>query len=224
MCGRYSYFGPLDILKESIQIDFIDDEPTPNYNIAPTQSVPAVLKDQRQTHLRQLHWGLIPFWAKDASIGSRMINARAETISEKPSFRNAFKKRRCLIPANGYFEWTGAKGNKQPYFIATGSGKSFVFAGLWETWTNKSDEITIESCTIITTYASSGISHLHHRMPVILVPEFNNAWLDPALQDAGELIQILKDGATQEFAYHPVSKDVNNVRNNGPDLIKPISL
>lgn len=224
MCGRYSYFGPLDNLKESLQIDDTDKEPTENYNVAPTQDVPAILRDAHQNHLKHLHWGLIPFWAKDPAIGSRMINARAETLSEKPSFKNAFKKRRCLIPANGYYEWTAEKGGKQPYFIATTGGNIFAFAGLWETWKNKDDESTIQSCTIITTDASPQIAHLHNRMPVILTAGFYQNWLDPGLQDFGELQEILRAGKVQEFAFHPVSRDVNSVRNNGPELIREVAV
>jgi putative SOS response-associated peptidase YedK len=222
MCGRYSYFGPFDNLKESFHIDVIDKEPTENFNVAPTQHVPAILRDADQNYLKRLHWGLIPFWAKDPAIGSRMINARAETLAEKPSFKNAFIKRRCLILANGYYEWTAEKGGKQPYFIATTSGNIFAFAGLWETWKNKDDETTIQSCTIITTDASPQIAHLHHRMPVILSAGFYQNWLDPGLQDVGELQEILRVGKVQEFAFHPVSKVVNSVRNNGPKLIRAI--
>jgi len=222
MCGRYSYFGPLSILKESIQIDVIDEEPVENYNVAPSQKVPVVLREKDQLHLRNLHWGLIPFWAKDPKIGSRMINARVETLAEKPSFKNAFKKRRCLVLSNGYYEWTGTKGNKQPYFITTTKEKPFGFAGLWDIWNDKTDETTIQSCTIITTSTCRQIAHLHHRMPVILDTEFHGRWLDPDSQDPDALIEILREGLVKEFMFHRVSTDVNTVRNNGPHLIQEI--
>lgn len=222
MCGRYSYFGPLSILKEGIRIDVVDEEPGEDYNIAPARKVPVVLQENGQNHLRHLNWGLIPFWAKDPKIGSRMINARLETITEKPSFRNAFRKRRCLILSNGYYEWKGTRGNKQPYFITPAREKPFGFAGLWEIWRNKADETAIQSCTIITTGACEQIAHIHHRMPVVLDREFHGKWLDPEFQDPVALEALLREGIVGEFTFHPVSNDVNSARNNGPHLIRPI--
>ena len=201
-----------------------DEEPVENYNIAPTTKVPVVLRINNQNHVRYMHWGLIPFWAKDPKIGSRLINARVETITEKPSFRNAFKKQRCLILANGYYEWQGTKGNKQPYFITTTKEKPFGFAGLWDTWKDKTDGTTIQSCTIITTSACQQIAHLHHRMPIILDTEFHERWLDPGLHDKDELLGILEMGNIEEFRFHPVSKEVNSTRNNYLPLIEPITL
>jgi putative SOS response-associated peptidase YedK len=134
--------------------------------------------------LEKLHWGLVPFWAKDISIGIKLINARAETIASKPSFRNAFKKRRCLIPADGFYEWKGPKGQKQPMLITLPESKPFAFAGLWETWNKKDDQDTIyKSCTIITTEASDSVREIHHRMPAILKPEMYESWLDPLNQN-----------------------------------------
>ena len=161
---------------------------------------------------------------KDISIGSRMINARAETVSSKPSFRNAFKKHRCLIPANGFYEWKGEKGSKQPYYVFTPSVEAFAFAGLWETWTDKkSDEESVyKSCTIITTDASDSIRKLHNRMPVILDPEVYEKWLDVEIQDPKGIENILQDGIIREMKYYPVSTFVNSVKNNDPSCIKPI--
>jgi putative SOS response-associated peptidase YedK len=134
--------------------------------------------------LEKLHWGLVPFWAKDISIGNKLINARAETIASKPSFRNAFKKRRCLIPADGFYEWKGPKGQKLPMLITLPESKPFAFAGLWETWNKKDDQDTIyKSCTIITTEASDSVREIHHRMPAILKPEMYESWLDPLNQN-----------------------------------------
>lgn len=222
MCGRYSYFGPLDILKKSFAIEAIDEEPQPNYNVAPTQRVPAILQEREQTILRHLHWGLIPFWAKDPKIGSRMVNARAETLAIKPSFKNIFKRRRCLILANGYYEWTGPKGDKQPYYITKTSDEPFGFGGLWDTWTDKVTGTTIQSCTIITSEASLSIAHISNRMPVILTPDLYQSWLDPELRDLDELHGILELGKIEQFKFHPVSRDVNSTRNNSPDLVQPI--
>lgn len=221
MCGRYSYFGPLDNLKESIHIDSIDKEPIANYNVAPTQHVPAILHSSGENHLKHLHWGLIPFWAKDPSVGSRMINARIETLTEKPSFKNAFRKRRCLILSNGYYEWSGEKGSKQPYFI-TSPEQPFCFAGLWETWKNKEDETLIHSCTIITAEASQAIAHIHNRMPVILHAGAYRNWLDPGFEEFNDLLDILDKGMARDFSFYPVSRAVNSIRNNGPELSKAI--
>ncbi len=183
-----------------------------------------VLKESDQNHLKHLHWGLIPFWAKDPSIGSRMINARLETLAEKPSFKNAFRKRRGLIPANGYYEWTGKKGEKQPYFITPPSATVFCFAGLWESWKSKDDEtIQIQSCTIITTDASPGIAHIHNRMPVVLTAEYYRLWLDSDNQDVDDLHDILRVGTVRDFTSHPVSTAVNSVRNNGPELVQVVA-
>jgi len=153
-----------------------------------------------------------------------MINARAETVSQKPSFRNAFKKRRCLIPADGFYEWTGEKGKKQPYFVLIHSGEPFAFAGLWESWADKeSDEGSVyKSCTIITTAASESICEIHHRMPVILDPKFHEKWLNVEIQDPKELESVLKDGLIHDMKYYPVSTFVNSVKNNDPNCIKPI--
>jgi putative SOS response-associated peptidase YedK len=172
-----------------------------------------------------MHWGLIPFWAKDTSGASRMINARAETAATKPSFRAAFKKRRCLIPADGFYEWTGEKGRKQPWYLGLPNGQPFAFAGLYEFWKDKqgvdSDRIHT-SVTILTTAASQSVRKIHHRMPVILAPDTYENWLDPGLQDPETVNQMLNAGHVTELDSHPVSKMVNQVRNNSPECIKPI--
>jgi putative SOS response-associated peptidase YedK len=155
-----------------------------------------------------------------------MINARSETLSEKPVFRNAFKKRRCLIPANGYYEWRGEKGNKQPWYITFETGTPFVFAGLWERWIDprSPDSAPLDSCTIVTTEAIASIRHIHDRMPLIPAPEHYESWLDPNLEDAGELNRILQAGSVRELAFYPVSKSVNSVKSGGPDLIQRIAV
>jgi len=226
MCGRFVISSSYDFIKKSFAIDFTDRDITPNYNVCPTQHIPAVRNKNGKNILTKMHWGLVPSWAKDKSAATRMINARSETISEKPSFRNAFKKRRCLIPVNGYYEWKGDKGNKQPYFITPTTGVLFGFAGLWERWTDKEapDSSPFDSCTIVTTAASIAIEHIHTRMPLILDPRYYDAWLNPELEDVGELRRILQSGAVQEMTYYPVSKAVNPVKNNGPELIQKISI
>ena len=224
MCGRFSQFSSLQIIQQAFNIKTVLFEVTPNYNVAPTQKILTIIKHDNENKLEKLYWGLVPFWAKDISIGSRMINARAETVSEKPSFRNAFKKRRCLIPADGFYEWKGKKGHKQPYYVNTSSDKPFAFAGLWEAWTNKeSDEESVyKSCTIITTEASEPIREIHNRMPVILIPEFYEKWLNTEIKDPKELGVILQDGLIRDMQFNPVSKYVNSVKNNDPSCINPI--
>jgi putative SOS response-associated peptidase YedK len=155
MCGRFVQDFTFETLQQNFNIRAEDRSIVPNFNVAPTQEILTIIKHDNENTLERLHWGLVPFWTKDVSIGSRMINARVETVASKPSFRNAFKKRRCLIPAGGFYEWKGEKGQKQPYYITIPSGEPFAFAGLWESWTDKEgdDDSVYKSCTIITTSA-----------------------------------------------------------------------
>ena len=223
MCGRFVGFRSLDELKTFFPIDKVACEATSSFNVAPSQEILAIIKHEGENWLDKFHWGLVPFWAKDISIGNRMINARSETVAEKPSFRNAFKKRRCLIVADGFYEWKGEKGNKQPMFITLPDRKPFAFAGLWETWNKKPDSDSIyKSCTIITTQASESFSEIHHRMPVILNSEIYEPWLDLQNHDLDELKKILKREIITELVSYPVSKQVNSASNNNPVCIEPI--
>ena len=224
MCGRFVQYSPVETVQQIFNIGTVSFEVIPNYNVAPTQKILTIIKHDNENTLEKLNWGLVPFWAKDVTIGSRMINARAETVSQKPSFRNAFRKRRCLIPVDGFYEWKGEKGNKQPYYVFIPSGEPFAFAGLWETWTDKeSDEESVyKSCTIITTAASESVREIHHRMPAILDPEFHGKWLNTDIQDPIELQVIINDYLIQNMKYYPVSKLVNSAKNNDLNCIKPI--
>ncbi|UCD31987.1 MAG: SOS response-associated peptidase [Desulfobacterales bacterium] len=223
MCGRFVGFRSLEELKQFFPIAHANCEVTENYNVAPSQKVLAIIQQSNVNRLEKLHWGLVPFWANDTAIGNRMINARAETVAEKPSFRNAFRKRRCLILADGFFEWRGKKGSKRPIFITLPDKNPFAFAGLWETWHAKdADESIYKSCAIITTEASGSIREIHYRMPTVLKPETYEFWLDPANQNVKELNHILTIGIVTEFVSHPVSKQVNSVKNNAPDNINPV--
>ncbi|HUV76519.1 MAG TPA: SOS response-associated peptidase [Desulfobacterales bacterium] len=226
MCGRFVQNSPLHTIQQIFDVETPLLEVVPNYNVAPTQKILSIVKHENKNRLETLHWGLVPFWAKDISIGSRMINARAETVAEKPSFRNAFKKRRCLIPADGFYEWKGKKGAKQPHYISSLSVEPFAFAGLWEKWTDKeSDDDTVyKSCTIITTAARGSIREIHDRIPVILSPEFHEKWLNTDMQDPKALKIILREGMVHDLKYHPVSKRVNAVKNNDPSCIEPIAV
>ena len=223
MCGRFVGYRRKEELLDLFPIDQCEIEVTANYNIAPTQEILAIVRQDGQNHLRHFHWGLVPFWAKDTSIGARMINARAETVHSKPSFRTAFKKRRCLIISDGFYEWQGEKGNKQPYFLTIPDEQPFAFAGLWETWDDRGKQKhAYHSCTIITTAASETMRPIHHRMPVILKPAVYDQWLDSDFQDAKVLKQIITDEIITDLVNHPVSKQVNRVANNAAGNIKPL--
>ena len=211
------------MLQAYFPIDVADVEVTPNYNVAPTQEILAISRHEDKNHLLKYHWGLVPFWAKDLSIGSRLINARSETVATKPSFRNAFKRHRCLIPSNGFYEWKGTKGQKQPMFLTLPDGGPFAFAGLWEIWDNRGKEQTpYRSCTILTREASESVKPIHHRMPVILKPEAYDIWLDPDNQNIDSISAVIQRQIYTELTSIPVSKQVNSVKNNGPENIQAI--
>jgi putative SOS response-associated peptidase YedK len=219
MCGRYTLRTPVDSLVETFEIEEYPSSITPNYNIAPTQEVAAVVEEEDKRKLEMLHWGLIPSWAKDPAIGNKMINARAETVSEKPSFRSAFKKRRCLILADGFYEWKKTDDGKQPYHVKMEDGSPFAFAGLWESWGKNGEEI--HSCTIITTEANDLMSEIHHRMPVILPPEDHAMWLDPDFDEKEPLTTLLKPYPADAMEAYPVSRKVNKPSNNEPSVLEP---
>lgn len=223
MCGRFVGFRKLEELEKYFRIDKSDVKVTANYNIAPSQNILAIVRQDQENVLDLYHWGLVPFWAKDISIGNKLINARGETVASKPSFRNAFKKRRCLILSDGFYEWKSIEGKKQPVFLTLPDKKPFAFAGLWEKWNDKGklDE-NYFSCTIITMPASDSVSPVHHRMPAIIKPEKYDAWLDPDNQETNVLKDILSNWTATELINQPVSKQVNNVRNNEASNIKPL--
>lgn len=224
MCGRFVGFRKIAELISAFPIDQTETTVTASYNIAPTQNVLAIVREQGQNRLKRLHWGLVPFWAKDTRIGQRMINARAETVASKPSFRHAFKHRRCLIPADGFYEWQGEKGQKQPLYFTLPDNRPFAFAGLWERWNDPGDaDLAYLSCTILTTTASGSVKPVHHRMPVILAPHAYTTWLDADNQDIQALKAILKADIVTELTYRPVSRRVNAAGNNSPDNIKPLT-
>jgi putative SOS response-associated peptidase YedK len=243
MCGRYaSSRRPEDLVEEFEVVE--DRTPAPlaaDYNVAPTKEVYAVVErppskespEPPQRQLRVLTWGLVPSWAKDPSIGNRMINARMETVAEKPAFKRAFAVRRCLLPADGYFEWyptsqTNAKGKpvKQPYFIRPADGSVLAMAGLYEIWRDptRSDDDPERfrwSCTVLTTQAEDSLGHIHDRMPLMVERDRWSDWLDPRV--GGEL-SLLVPAAPGSLEAYPVSSLVSNVRNNGPELVEPLPL
>ena len=218
MCGRYTLRISVDSLVEAFEIEEYPPSLKPSYNIAPTQEVAAVVEEDEKRKLEMLSWGLIPSWAKDPAIGNKMINARAETVSEKPSFRSAFKKRRCLILADGFYEWQKTDDGKQPYHIKMQDDSPFAFAGLWETWQNGEE---IRSCTIITTDANDLMNEIHHRMPVILPPEDYGMWLDLDFDEKEALTSLLKPYPADAMEAYPVSRRVNKPSNNEPSVVEP---
>lgn len=221
MCGRYAFYSPHESVVRLFGVKDASDV-EPRYNIAPTQYVAAVREDAAAgRQLRMLYWGLVPSWAREKSIGARMINARGETLAEKPSFRSAYRRRRCLVPADGYYEWRRMPSGKQPYFISLASGEPFAMAGLWERWRDPGTDEPLESCAIITTSAAGSLAHLHDRMPVILPRTAYDEWLDPTNEQTSRLERLIVPYASEELAAHPVNRRVNNARNEGPDLIEP---
>jgi putative SOS response-associated peptidase YedK len=219
MCGRYTLRTPIDVLAEGFEIQEYPSSITPNYNVAPTQEVAGLVEEEEKRKLEMFHWGLIPSWAKDPAIGNKMINARAETVSEKPSFRSAFKKRRCLILADGFYEWQKTDNGKQPYHIKMEDDSPFAFAGLWEVWDKYGEEI--RSGTIITTDANDLMNEIHHRMPVILHPEDYGLWLDPDFDEKEALTALLKPYPSDAMEAYPVSRRVNKPANNEPSVLEP---
>jgi putative SOS response-associated peptidase YedK len=220
MCGRFVGYRDLEALRAHFPIDREEVDLSPNYNVAPSQMIAAIIRQDGENILRAFRWGLVPYWTKDPSIGNRMINARSETVDAKPSFRNAFKKRRCLIPADGFYEWKGPYGQKQPVYITLPDGEPCGFAGLWEVWDAGGREgEPLFTCTIITTEASAAMRDIHHRMPVILKPEVFAKWIDERTSKS-ELKNILHSMIEKDLVYRSVSKAVNTVRNNSADLIK----
>jgi putative SOS response-associated peptidase YedK len=219
MCGRFTQFSSRDELARLFGFD-ADGAPDlpPRYNVAPTQVVAVVRLDDGRRALRPLRWGLIPSWAKDPAIGHAFINARAETVAEKPAFRAAFKARRCLIPTTGFYEWAPAGGKKkQPLHIRMLDGRPFALAGLWERWTD-AEGVPVETCTILTTAANDLLRPFHDRMPVILAPEGQATWLDPhAPPDA--LHALLRPYPAEAMTAVPVGTYVNSPRNEGPQCL-----
>ena len=220
MCGRYSLHTHPEVIALYFKLGLMPDI-TPRYNIAPSTKVLIVRHDPGEGRVADLYrWGLIPGWAKDPAIGNKLANARGETVAEKPSFRSAFKRGRCLIPASGFYEWKTVAGRKQPYYVRPAGADLFAFAGLTERWNGPDGPVY--SCAIITTDANALMRDIHDRMPVILAPEDHTAWLDPANQAIAKLKELLKPCPARMMAAHPVSTRVNTPRNDEPALVEPL--
>ncbi len=219
MCGRFTLRAPASAIAEQFGLF---DVPTfaARFNIAPTQPVPVVRQHDRARELTWLRWGLVPSWAKDVSIGARLINARAETAAEKPAFRSALARRRCLVVADGFYEWQHTGRTKQPYFIRLRDDRSFALAGLWDVWEGP-DHASLESSTLLTTEANDLVRPIHDRMPVILRPEAYATWLDPTIEDARQLAPLLVPFPSEPMEAYAVATFVNSPTNEGSQCIAP---
>lgn len=251
MCGRYAASKHADALVEEFEVEeeVVDNQLDEDFNVAPTKNVYGVMTrrskqepDDAPAHrqLRVVRWGLVPSWAKDPAIGNRMINARMETLAEKPSFKRPFAKRRCILPADGYYEWYTPQGEnvpktkagkpqKQPFFIHRSDGHSLAMAGLYEFWRDKEKDPDdpdswLLSATIITTSSTDEMGRIHDRMPLVVEKESWEQWLNPDVQDVDELEPLLVPATAAHLSAYPVSTRVNNVRNNGPELVEPLPL
>lgn len=224
MCGRFTLSVFPEVLTQIFEVEKIPDF-KPQYNIAPTQMVLVVLynSEGNKRKIQRLRWGLIPSWAKDQSMGAKLINARAETVAEKPAFRRAFKRQRCLVVADGFYEWQQQDGKKQPYYFRLSNGKPFGFAGLWEEW-QSSEQERIKSCTILTTQANELLQMVHDRMPVILQQENYDLWLDPQVHDVELLQPLLRPYPSEAMTSYPVTTLVNSPRNNSAECITPVKI
>lgn len=222
MCGRFTLTADPAELQQTFNLEVVPLAMTPRYNIAPSQPV-AIITNLAPRQIEHVRWGLIPAWAKDPAIGSRLINARAETLRDKPSFREAYKRRRCLIPANGFYEWAkDTSGHKMPMYIHLRDHRPFAFAGLWEDWQGPDGE-QMRTCTIITTTPNDTVRPLHHRMAVILRPEDYALWLSPDALAPQELAPLLSPYADDGMNAYPVSSAINSPHNEGPSLIAPVA-
>jgi putative SOS response-associated peptidase YedK len=223
MCGRYTLSSPGDEIALLFDLQELIPFP-PRYNLAPTQeaAVVRVTAPGEPRRLDLLKWGFIPYWAKEASIGNRMINARAESVAEKPAYRFSFKKKRCLIPADGFYEWKAEGRAKQPYLIRRKDRKPFAFAGLWSTWKDPERDQPVETFTILTTDANDLVRPLHDRMPVILLKDEFDLWLDPKVEDAARLQPLLGPAPGDDWETVPVSRAVNRPSYDAPDCIEPL--
>lgn len=223
MCGRFASTSPPEVLASYFGAEAASDpdqEVAPDYNVAPTRDVATVRVREGDRRLDFLRWGLVPRWAKDLRIGSKMINARAETVATKNSFRSAFKKRRCVVAADGFYEWQRLDDDsKQPMYIHRSDGDPLAFAGLYERWIDAEGLREIHTCTIITTSANEMMAPIHDRMPVVLAPQHWEQWLDPSYDDVERLQSLLLPAPNALLTAYPVSTEVNNVRNNHSELL-----
>jgi putative SOS response-associated peptidase YedK len=225
MCGRYRLSRRKQLIEEYFDSMSGEEDWSPRYNIAPTQFVPVIRQNPKEPvrHLSVARWGLIPSWAKDASAAAQMINARSETAGAKPAFRDALKYRRCLIPADGFYEWQRTGNAKQPYCFEVNEGELFAFAGIWDRWKNTNGN-SLETCSILTTTPNTVTSAVHDRMPVILDPETYDLWLDPRMRDVHAALELLKPYDARQMRSFPVSTRISHVANDDEACCIPVEL
>ena len=222
MCGRFSQQRPASELAEIFAAEPLADDPGPRFNVAPTDEAMVVVQREDRRAITAYRWGLIPHWADAAKVGSRMFNARAETLTTSPAFRAAFRRKRCLVPVDGFYEWHREGKNRQPYAIARDDGRPLVLAGLWAGWRDPTADRVVRTFTIVTTRPNDQMAGLHDRMPVIVPEAAWELWLDPGLEDPAELQGLFEPTDEVALRIWPVSPLVNNVRNDGPELIAPL--
>jgi len=222
MCGRFSQQRPASELAEIFSAEPIVDDPGPRYNVAPTDEALVVVQREDRRGVTSYRWGLIPHWADSAKVGSRMFNARAETLVGAPAFRDAFQRKRCLVPVECFYEWRREGAVRQPYTIGRADGAPLVLAGLWDGWRDPATDVVRRSFTIVTSAPNEAMAAIHNRMPVILPEPDWDAWLDGRFADRGRLLAMLEPRDEPALAITAVSQLVNNVRNDGPELVVPI--
>lgn len=225
MCGRYRLSRRKQIVEEYFDCPSEEQDWAPRYNIAPTQPVPVIRQHPKEPirKLSLMKWGLVPSWAKETSVGASMINARSETASTKPAFRDALKSRRCLIPADGFYEWMRTGKGKQPYCLEVHDGELFAFAGLWDGWKDPNGN-WIRTCSILTTTPNAVTSAIHDRMPVIVDPNSYDLWLDTGMQNVAAVSELLKPYDARLMRSYPVSNRVNHVRNDDEECSRPVEV
>jgi putative SOS response-associated peptidase YedK len=221
VCGRFTQQRPTAELAAMFDAEPPASELLPTYNLAPTDEAAVVVERADRRAIRAYRWGLIPSWAKDEKIASKLFNARVETLATSGAFRESFRRRRCIVPADAFYEWQRQGGVRQPFLIRRDDGAPLALAGLWSGWRHPQTEQVIRTFTIVTTSANQALSAVHDRMPVILAREHWARWLDPTFEDTGELTALLEPAPDDELVLYPVRPLVNNVRNNGPELIEP---
>ena len=225
MCGRFvAASDPDGLVRFFVVDDRIAEDPAPSWNVAPTADVLAVVEHEQRRLLVTFRWGLVPSWAPDPKVGSRMINARAETLADKPAYREAFARRRCLVAADGFYEWERTTdGRRLPHLITAADGQPLAFAGLWSTWRPAPDAPALRTCTIVTTRANDDVTDLHDRMPVVLPPQHWDLWLDRRKRDPTRLRALLVPAEAGALTRRRASPAVNDVRNDSPDLISAVT-
>ena len=224
MCGRFTQERPASELAEIFGAEPLADDPGGHYNVAPTDEALVVVQREDRRAVTAYRWGLIPHWATDPKVGSRMFNARAETLTRSPAFARAFQRRRCLVPVESFYEWRREGTVRQPYRIARADGQPLVLAGLWAGWRDPASEAVRRTFTIVTTSPNTAMADLHDRMPVVLADEAWERWLDPAWPDLGELRALLEHTDEIALRIYPVPRLVNDVRRDGPELIEPLAV